>query len=451
MLLNGSDPAVLAICTSGNGGCGRPHIVYSEATKKYVLWVNAGSPGYVTFTSSEPTKGYVQTEARSTVGPMDTGIQTGIQAGDFAVRVINGVGYAAYSLIDFKTVGASIWPPFLQTLNIMELTPDLLNGTGQSYQVVSGADDLVDNEAESPDIFYREPYFYVAASNTCGFCDGSVMIMYRSKQISGPWERQILSGDTCGGQVDCVMTLPSPNGSNESTYVHLADLVRSAPITGIRQSQHGHQFQKLVFNKDGSIKDFDCSPDKIHDVPYITGNTSTSGIATSTKHGSGVDAKYQLVCDIPQYSLYQTFTAASSGNLTEVGVNIGAGVISNTVEMPLTYAVFRYSNDTALTSARYVYETLASASIVQSTLSHALPVKKLAVGKAIKEGDKLGIAITTMSGTTQICTGRTNTTEAGKKLFANGPGQVSPRGPDGQTSPVIELKGEELKWYATVV
>lgn len=248
------------------------------------------------------------------------------------------------------------------------------------------------------------------------------------------------------------MTLPSASG-NGSDYVHVADLVRSAPITGTRQSQHGRQFQKLHFRADGSIEDFNCAADAVHEVSYVKGKVSnTTALTTNfySKDSSGVESAYKIVCDIPKYSLYQTWTASKSGTLKEVGINLGAGVISKTMEMPATYAVFRFSNTSALVSPHYTWETLATSMIMQSSLTSALPVYKLTVGKEIKEGDNLGIAITTMSGTTQLCTGRTNTTSPDRKLFANGPGQVSPRGPGGKNSPVIELVGEEMKWYAIV-
>jgi hypothetical protein len=116
---------IATVCALG-GTCGRPHIVYSSSTKTYVLWVNAGSPGYVTFSSSTPTSGYLLSPNRALIGTQPPGTQ----GGDFSVAVINGAGYLAYSLIDFTTVGASIWPPFLQSIYLQPLTPDLTNTTG---------------------------------------------------------------------------------------------------------------------------------------------------------------------------------------------------------------------------------------------------------------------------------------------------------------------------------
>jgi hypothetical protein len=51
-----------------SGNCGRPHIVYSEQNNNYVLWVNQASPGYLLFTSNNPTSGYTMLQDRALVG-----------------------------------------------------------------------------------------------------------------------------------------------------------------------------------------------------------------------------------------------------------------------------------------------------------------------------------------------------------------------------------------------
>jgi hypothetical protein len=133
--------------------------------------VNQGIPGYVLFTSPNPISGYTLEADRALLGFQPPGP---FQGGDFSVQTINGTGYIAYSLIDFSTVGASIWPPFLQSIYVQQLTPDMRNTTGEATHVISAAGDLVDFEAESPDIFQRGDYYYITASNTCGFCTGYV-------------------------------------------------------------------------------------------------------------------------------------------------------------------------------------------------------------------------------------------------------------------------------------
>jgi hypothetical protein len=431
------------------GNCGRPHIIYSAETNDYVLWVNAGSPGYVTFSSSSPTTGFVRNTDRALVGYQPSGP---FQAGDFSVHVINGTGYLAYSLIDFSTAGASIWPPFLQSIYVQKLTSDMRNTTGEAYHVVSAAKDLVDFEAESPDIFQRGDYFYITASNTCGFCTGTVLIVYRSKSLAGPWLRQIISADTCGGQTTGVLTLPSPLGGPTS-YLHVADLFRTAPITGTRTAAHGHQIQKLVFNSDGTVRDIDCSLSKSVAVSFIPGtNVSSTGLAVSATDGSGETPSYSVSCNLPQYQLYQTFASSKSGNLSEIGVNLaGVSPTANT-----TITIFRYDNNTNFFTPRYVWETLTTYNLIPDDLSQALEVVRIPVNMAVKNGDRLGIAIVTGS-ITPVCTMVKESKDvmfdietSTRTLFAIGANQVSFRGSNGKKPPVQILVGQEIKWYARV-
>ncbi|KAK2630397.1 hypothetical protein QTJ16_001217 [Diplocarpon rosae] len=455
LLFDPNTTEIKALCSGQySGNCGRPHIIYSAANDDYVLWVNAQVPGYAIFTSSSPTGGFVQNPSRALVGFQPAGPFT---AGDFSVHVINGTGYIAYSLIEFTTSGA-IWPPFNQSIYIQQLTPDMRNTTGPAYHVLSNGD-LVDYEAESPDIFKRGDYFYITASNTCGFCTGTLLVVYRSKTISGPWVRQIISADTCGGQTTGVLTLPSPNGG-EASYLHVADLFRTAPLTGTRTAAHGHQFQLLQFNHDGSLKDLDCSPSKSVTVSLIPGTSvpsANTGRAVSATDGSGESGSYSVSCNLPYYQLYQTWTSSKSGNLTEVGVNIAGGLPS----AGTNFTVFRYSSNSALIAPHFMWEALATFQLSPGNTSQSPEVIRISVGKQVAKGDHLGLAIVTES-VTPLCTmikssgsghyimGDTSDVQESHRLFAIGVNQVSFRGAIGNVSPVQTLAGQQIKWYATV-
>lgn len=65
-------------------GGGRPHIVYNAKTKKYVLWVNLGSDGYVVYTSDSPSSGFKVNPNVAKIDPQFTGLQPA----DFTVGVI---------------------------------------------------------------------------------------------------------------------------------------------------------------------------------------------------------------------------------------------------------------------------------------------------------------------------------------------------------------------------
>ena len=450
-LFDPNTPTVQNLCSAPlSGNCGRPHIVYSEQNKNYVLWVNQASPGYVLFTSSNPTSGFTMLQQRALVGFQPPGP---FQAGDFSVQTINGTGYLAYSLIDFTTTGASIWPPFNQSIYFQQLTPSMLNTTGSVSHVVSSAVDLVDFEAESPDIFKRGDYFYVSASNTCGFCTGTLLLMYRSKSISGPWKRQIISADTCGGQSNGVLALPSPSGGPTS-YLHIADLVSTAPLTGTRTAAHGHQFQLLSFNPDGTVKDLNCSPSQTFTVALTPGSAVPStGLATTATDSSGEVAAWIPTCNLPTYQLYQTWASSRTGTLSEVGVNVaGDNPTGN-----LTLTIFRYQANDDFFTPHYVWETLATVSVPPSGISQAFEVIRVPVGKAVSAGDRLGIALVSGSATPMCTLVKTSPNvlfdadTSTRTLFANGAGQVSLRGRGGTTPPVVVMPGAEIKWYAIVV
>ncbi|KAK0125145.1 hypothetical protein ONS96_009009 [Cadophora gregata f. sp. sojae] len=320
------------------------------------------------------------------------------------------------------------------------------NTTGPAYHIVTNSD-LVDMEAESPDIFKRGDYFYITASNTCGFCTGTLLVVYRSKNISGSWTRQIISADTCGGQTTGVLTLPAQHGGSAS-YIHTADLFRTAPFTGTRTAAHGHQFQRLDFNADGSLKDLDCSLSKSITISLTQGSgvpDPMTGRAVSATDGSGETGSYFVSCNLPSSQLYQTWKSSKSGALAEVGVNIaGAAPTDN-----LTITIFRYDNDTNFFTPHYVWETLTTFQLTPANVSEALAVVRVPVGKAIKRGDRLGIALVSSS-ITPMCTMVKKSSRSGhdKKLFASGPGQVSLRGKDG-TTPPVQVLDQEIKWPGT--
>ncbi|TGO06865.1 hypothetical protein BTUL_0431g00010 [Botrytis tulipae] len=465
-----------AIMCEASGNCGRPHMLYDSARALYILWVNAGVPGYVIFTSSSPTSGFVPEPSRALVGYQPDPATH--PAGDFSVAMINGTGYIAYSIIDYTTLGASIWPPFKQSIYIQQLTSDFMNTTGNATQVLP-VGDLVDFQAESPDIFFRDGYYYISASNTCGFCQGTILIMYRATDISGPWTRQIISSDTCGGQTTGVLTIPSSTGG-DAVYVHQADIQASAPLAGPRNAQHGHQFQVLNFNSDGSIQDLDCSASLSSTIALPSTNSSTpiNGLAKSAPLGSGNEHQdYYLNCSLPQYALYQTFSTPQSGNLTSVSINLAGDAPTDNV----TLTIFRFSNTTALFSPFYQWETLSTIDITPSELSAAVLAISIPVGHEVSAGDNIGIGITSL-GITPVCVAMRGTTSeyatgwggsanggfvpaqsvgekvanaaadtgSGAVLYAQGANQVSFRGKNGNEVPILEVSGRELKWYAIV-
>jgi hypothetical protein len=123
------------LCDRGCGG-GRPHIIFHEESKKYILWTDSGLPGYQVSISSSPSSNFVRTPQRAALDP-----QHGLlKPADFAIEVISKpigdffgldfltmcsdkTGYAVYSILDFRYANAgSIWPPINQSMYISELS-----------------------------------------------------------------------------------------------------------------------------------------------------------------------------------------------------------------------------------------------------------------------------------------------------------------------------------------
>lgn len=425
------------------GGCGRPHIVYNSRSAQYILWANAGSSGYVIATSSFPSGPFRFASTRAVIDPQFDGLQPA----DFTVETLEDKkGYIVFSALNFRDPRAgSIWPPIFQTLHISELTSDLANTTRVSYPVRSAANDLIDQEAESPDLFTRNGWYYVAASNTCGYCNGSIGLLYRSRSIKGPWTRQILAGYSCNGQVEGVLPLTDPR-TKQTTYVWHSTSVPGGPRTGFG----GHIFQPLRFRPDGSVEDLDCSDNAQFQVGFTRGSGAVaSGAATTAGDGSPADAAYAPICDSDQFDLFQTFRASHSGTLKSISVNI-AGARTQTV--PLTLTFFKFSSYADLINPEYKWTTLGSTSINSTYLSYVfntttVPVTANTGNATVQAGDMLGLAIAGQD-FTPYCHLEYDVDEGkGVVLFQRGAGQNSWRGLKGNTSPVYVREGKGVKFF----
>jgi hypothetical protein len=92
--------------------------------------------------------------------------------------------YLVYSTLNFQDPRAgSMWPAIYQTSHIVQLSDDYvsliymgkiricinsaqLSTTKTSYNVTSAAFDLIDQQVESPDLFYRAPYYCKSPSQS---------------------------------------------------------------------------------------------------------------------------------------------------------------------------------------------------------------------------------------------------------------------------------------------
>ncbi|CAK7229512.1 hypothetical protein SBRCBS47491_007272 [Sporothrix bragantina] len=440
-------------------GGGRPHVVYNAATKKYVLWVNIDG-GYQVATSSSPAGGFVSV-GDAAIDPSVSA--AGLIGADHSVATFGEQAYLAYSTLNFADPRAgSLWPPIFQTMHLSPLTSDFTNTTLQGYNVTSAAFDDVDQQTESPDMFMRDNTMYVVTSNTCGFCSGSIGAVYRAATPGLPtastkWKRNIVSGYSCGGQVEGVLPLTDP-ATGKVTYVWHSTTVPGGPRVGFS----GHIFQPLQFAADGSVLDLDCRPSKTWQVPFTPGNVSAAytGNLTKATDASPRFANYQPVCDSDRYSaLYQTWTNSKAGVLRSVSVNVAAG--GNNAN--LTISVFAFSNLTALVAPSYKYTLLGSATFSPDQLTQVFGTAIVPLNATVQAGQMLGFAFGEAGGTgafnlgnfipychLEYDTSGHGSESKGQVLLQQGSGQNSFRGIRGTTSPVTVRHGKGIKFFATV-
>ncbi|KAK5135352.1 hypothetical protein LTR08_005294 [Meristemomyces frigidus] len=432
-------------CTA-SGGCGRPHIVYNANSKRYVLWANAGSSGYQVATSVSPSGPFVFLNSTAAIDPQFDGLQPA----DFTVETFGSKGYIVFSALNFMDSRAgSIWPPIFQTLHVSELTDDFTNTTLVSYPVISNETDLIDQEAESPDIFMRHGKYYISASNTCGYCNGSIGLLYRSDSFQGPWIRQIIAGYSCEGQVEGVLPLHDPT-TGKVTNVWHSTSVPGGPRVGFG----GHIFQPLEFRADGSVEDLDCSPEASFTVQFKSGKGAVaSGAATTAGFATPALAVYTPVCDSDLFDLFQTWQAPThNGTLTSVSINVAASVQTT----PLVLTVFKVDSISDLLAPEYKWTTLGTAQYNASQLSYVFDVAEVSItsNATVKAGDLLGLSLTGLvQGAPEFapyCHLEYELgTTGGTKLWQRGAGQNSWRGLSGRTSPIYERQGKGLKMFAT--
>jgi hypothetical protein len=162
----------------------------------------------------------------------------------------------------------------------------------QAYKVSSPFDDLIDNQLKSPDIFIRNNIFYITLSNSCALCSGSIGVVLRSESIKGPCQRDVISGYSCGGQLEGILTLTDP--ATNLSYVWHSSTVPGGP----RTAWAGHIFQPLKFNADGSVQDLDCYDEASFTVPFTPSvGAPHAGRAANASDGSPRFADYEPVCD----------------------------------------------------------------------------------------------------------------------------------------------------------
>eukprot|EP00040_Diaphanoeca_grandis_P024458 m.134381 g.134381 ORF g.134381 m.134381 type:complete len:381 (-) comp29737_c0_seq2:528-1670(-) len=221
----------------------RPNILFNDATKKFVLWINflpeAPTPleayvnaTYIVATSSTPTGPFVVQTMRAAMGYHG--------GGDFTLfkDTHTDIAYIAYDAWSNN-----------HRISIERLTKDYLNSEGLTSNT-SGLLSTSGNEA--PIFFRRGSWYYLMWGPTCCFCEqGSGSNVWASSHPLGPWKSMntdinpmVKEVRTIKAQESFVIEVPSSLTTKE--FVYVGDRWTSAPD---KLKSHDLQFwQTLEFD-----------------------------------------------------------------------------------------------------------------------------------------------------------------------------------------------------------
>ncbi|HWK08352.1 MAG TPA: family 43 glycosylhydrolase [Puia sp.] len=128
LLFNPLTPVWQSRCDGKTYGCFRPHVIYNEKTRLYILWINVydNVVGYRVFTSKKPVGPFTEVAEPKLAVNSDMPA-AGLNNGDHDTYIDDdGVAYLAYT--DWRTHG---------TIVIEKLSADYLTGTGQYVRAVT--------------------------------------------------------------------------------------------------------------------------------------------------------------------------------------------------------------------------------------------------------------------------------------------------------------------------
>jgi hypothetical protein len=274
-------------CDGKTYGCFRPHVVYNEKSKKYVLWINVydNVSGFRVFLASDPTGPFVEVKQPEIVVNSDKPAAE-LNNGDHDLFVDDdGICYLA--ITDWRTNG---------TIAIEQLTDDYLSGTGKVTTMITAG------RTEAPALFKRKGIYYLTYSDpNCGYCSATGTSYKTAKSPLGPWsEGKKISDDSCGGQPSFVSTMKI---NSETIYLYGSDLWNNAAKN---EALANFYWAPLTFAEDGSINPMHC----------IKSFSMNSKEKTIPDNQSSQRQEYKALCDIGgKIQRSQTFTASTSGVL----------------------------------------------------------------------------------------------------------------------------------------
>lgn len=227
-------------CDGKTYGCFRPHVVYNQKYRQYVLWINVYDNviGYRVFTSKSPV-GPFKEVSEPKLATNNNMPAAGLNNGDHDL-FIDDDGTAYLALTDWRAKGAIV---------IEQLKDDYLTGTGKIAAVVT------DGQTEAPALFKRNDIYYITYSDpNCGYCSGTGTSYKTASSVIGPWApAKKISDNSCGGQPSFVATIKL---RNDTIFLYGSDLWNNAAKN---ESLANFYWMPLSFEIDGSIKPMECS------------------------------------------------------------------------------------------------------------------------------------------------------------------------------------------------
>lgn len=299
-LFDAQTPVWQTRCNGNTYGCFRPHVIFNQKTRQYVLWINVydNQVGFRVFTSSSPT-GPFKEVAEPKLAVNATAPAAGLNNGDHDTFVDeDGTGYVAYT--DWRAKGSIV---------IEQLTPDYLSGTGQHVKAVT------ESKTEAPALFRRKGIYYITYSDpNCGYCSGTGTSYRTAPSPLGPWSKGTkISENSCGGQPSFVSTIKL---GADSLFLYGSDLWNNAARN---EALANYYWAPLAFNEDGSIKPMECL--KAYAVPTVGDKSGKRGPVAAPKSSASGQPQYAIECAVTgSQAQSQSFVASQTGLLSTVSI-----------------------------------------------------------------------------------------------------------------------------------
>jgi hypothetical protein len=337
-------------CNGNTYGCFRPHVIFNNKTRLYVLWINVydNVSGYRVFTGKTPVGPFTEV-AEPKLAVNASAPAAGLNNGDHDTFIDDdGTAYLAYT--DWRTKG---------TIVIEKLSSDYLTGTGEV------ATHVTDGQTEAPGMFKRNGIYYVVYSDpNCGYCSGTGASYKTARSPLGPWsDAKKISDNSCGGQPSFVSTIKLGSGN---VYLFGSDLWNNAAKN---EALANYYWAPLTFNTDGSIIPMTC------DQPFkVTGSKVTKIPAIDNQNSSIKGA-----ADIGgENKRAQTFVAGQNGILKTIYL---PAYKTGNVDAALQVAIYRADSNGKLLGDALVSKTIPAKAIGWSVKRQAIhPQVKLTKG-----------------------------------------------------------------------